>query len=119
VDWWCEASSGCSPRTAGFRPKRVLTFLSEWATGFFSRTESYAFQDRVANELAALSRVKRISATTNLALSGIGSVSWIFLPDRVPDGTCGYRIFVRAGYFETMGIRLVAGRDPIQLPYNR
>ena len=96
----------------GFRSVGVVTFnlgLGSWL--FPENADSYAFQDRVAQAVAALPGVRRVSATTTLPLSGGGSVSWIYLPDRVPGGTAGYRIFVRAGYPETIGMRVIEGRS--------
>jgi ABC-type antimicrobial peptide transport system permease subunit len=89
----------------------MVTFglgLGKWL--FPDNADSYAFQDRVESALRALPGVTRVSATSTLPLSGGGSISWVYLPDRVPDGTAGYRVFVRAGYPETIGMRVVAGR---------
>jgi putative ABC transport system permease protein len=101
----------------GFRPAGVLTFglgLGNWI--FPENRDSYAFQDRVEQALAALPGVTRVSAVTTLPLSGGGSISWIYLPQRVPGGTAGYRIFARAGYAETIGLRVIAGRtfEPVR-----
>lgn len=95
----------------GFRSGGVLTFglgLGNWL--FPDNDASYAFQDRVEQALKALPGVTRVSATTTLPLAGGGSVSWVYLPDRVPGGTAGYRVFVRAGYPETIGMRVIDGR---------
>jgi putative ABC transport system permease protein len=95
----------------GFRPEGVLTFgvgLGAWL--FPQEADSVDFQNRSAEALAALPGVRRVSATSTLPLTGGGSISLVYLPDRVPDGIAGYRVFVRAGYFETMGMRLFEGR---------
>jgi len=94
----------------GFRPGGVLTFglgLGNWL--FPDDADSFAFEDRVEQALTALPGIERVSATTTLPLSGGGSISWVYLPDRVPGGTAGYRVFVRAGYPETIGMRLIEG----------
>jgi len=101
----------------GFKTQGLLTFgvgLGEWL--FPKTADSFAFQDRVTEALHSLPGVKSVSATSTLPLGGGGSVSWFTVPsasekgDDGPDGRPGFRIFTRAGYFETMGMRLVEGR---------
>jgi predicted permease len=102
----------------GFRPEGVLTFAVGLDKSLFPKdADSFEFQDRLEAAIRALPGVADVSATTHLPLSGGGSVSWITVP-RAPENTGqheasgrpGFRIFTRAGYFETIGMRLIAGR---------
>jgi putative ABC transport system permease protein len=95
----------------GFRPGGVLVFALGLSDAIFPKNaDSYAFEDRVEQAVGALPGVRRVSATTTLPLAGGGSISWVYLPERVPGGIAGYRIFARAGYAEAIGMRVIDGR---------
>jgi putative ABC transport system permease protein len=98
----------------GFRPEGVLTFN----IGLTAKApDSIAFQDRVDPALRALPGVTHLSATTTLPLAGGTNVTVVTVPgapgntgDANRDEVVVDRIFTRAGYIETMGMQLLAGR---------
>jgi len=102
----------------GYRAEGVLTFLVGNDKWLFSRdADWFGFQDRLEAAIGALPGVTGVSAGTHLPLVAAGNVSWITVPRAKEntgqpgaDGRPGYRIFIRAGYFETMGMRVLAGR---------
>ena len=109
----------------GFRPEGVLTFQAAMGPRLFPKTEdAYAFQDRVHAALSALPGVKSASATAALPLSASapqnslwGWREMVAVPgapgntgDPQRDSLQVTVIATRAGYVETMGMRLVAGR---------
>src|SRR5262249_54806496 len=95
----------------GFRPEGVLTFN----IGLTAKaSEARAFHERVDAALRALPGVTHVSATTTLPLAGGTNVTVVTIPgapgntgDPNRDEVVVDRIFTRAGYFETMGMRLV------------
>jgi putative ABC transport system permease protein len=94
----------------GFRPHGVVTFGLGLSSSLFpDNASAYAFEDRVIQAVAGLPGVRRVGATTTLPLSGGGSVSWVFFTGQTDQGTAGYRIFIRAGYPETIGMRVIEG----------
>ncbi|WP_446743028.1 ADOP family duplicated permease [Silvibacterium acidisoli] len=85
------------PRTLGYSPQRTLTFLSELRV----RT-------------AALPGVRSVSMTDMVQLSGGGRSDGFFLEGQDKPGVQGKstdEYMVTPGYFETMGIPLLAGHD--------
>src|SRR5262249_1037426 len=102
----------------GFRPEGVLTMtatLPGWL--FAEHDDAYAFQDRVFATLRALPGVTAVSATNTLPLVGGANLTRANVPnspanngEELHDNALVDRIFVRAGYVEAMGIRVLAGR---------
>jgi putative ABC transport system permease protein len=99
----------------GFRAENILTFRftvppKKFATSA-QRSEIYA---RVAEQLAALPGVESVGATNDLPFGGSRSGSSFEIEGRAPDPQlllhAGYRT-VSPGYFSTMRIRLLQGRD--------
>jgi predicted permease len=90
----------------GFRPDGVLTFNIALTA---EASESIAFQDRLDPVLNALPGVTHVSATRTLPLSGGANLTVVTIPGS-PDEVAVDRVFTRAGYIETMGMRLLAGR---------
>ncbi len=102
----------------GFRPEGVLTFLVRSPPALFpQQTDVVAFHDRVQSALAALPGVTGASAAFPLPLSAAASQMTIRIPgapgntgDPARDDVIVDVVKARAGYFEVMGMRLVAGR---------
>jgi putative ABC transport system permease protein len=109
----------------GFRSEGVFTVLIRTPPAFFPNSEVVAFQDRVTNALASVPGVTRVGAAAALPL---GATSYAFpnliaIPDapgntgdRERDAVLTDVIRARAGYFEVMGVRLVAGRTFVESP---
>jgi putative ABC transport system permease protein len=105
---------------AGFNPKDVFTVLIRTPPVFFPQTpDVLAFQDRVLDALAGLPGVTAASAVSALPLSSSTTFgqATITIPgapgntgDLSHDTVLADAIFAREGYFEVMGMRLVAGR---------
>jgi putative ABC transport system permease protein len=104
----------------GFRSTGVLTFeLGLGGRGPFNTTaDMYAFIDRVDDAVRVLPGVRAVSATSRLPLAGAQEVSSVEIPG-APGNTGDPKIdrrtvnllFARAGYAETIGMRLIEGRD--------
>jgi putative ABC transport system permease protein len=109
----------------GFRPAGVLTFRVAMDPRLFPKTEdAFAFQDRVHTALAALPEVRSVSATAALPLTASGPQNsvwgWremITIPsapgntgDAQRDSLLVDVITTRAGYPESMGMRILEGR---------
>ncbi len=103
----------------GFRSDGVLT--SAVAVGprlFPKNSDALAFEDRVEAALAALPGVTDVSAASALPLSTFASQTGITVPgapgntgDPAVDHPLVDVVTVRPRYIETMGMRLLAGRD--------
>ena len=103
----------------GFRPEGVYTVRVRTPVVFFPNNEVVPFQDRVAAALASVPGVTRVGAATVLPLTATTTYSplTITVPgapgntgDAAQDAVLTDVIGTRAGYFEVMGMRLVAGR---------
>jgi putative ABC transport system permease protein len=107
----------------GFKPDGVFTVLVRTPPVFFPQnTQVLAFQDQVEAALAALPGVTGTGATTALPLTATTTLGQATAaPIRIPgapgntgdegrDAVLTDMISVRAGYFEVMGMRIVAGR---------
>lgn len=104
----------------GFRSTGVLTFeLGLGGRGQFDTTaDMYAFLDRVDDAVRALPGVSAVSATSRLPLAGAMEVSNVEIPG-APGNTGNPNndqrtvnlLFARAGYPETIGMRLIEGHD--------
>ena len=100
----------------GFQPRGVLSLRLSTIV-FTKNPDAAAFLDRTEAALRALPGVTSVSASTRLPLSGGALLSQIAFPG-APGNTGDERdhplvdrIHVRAGYVQTMGMRLLAGRD--------
>jgi predicted permease len=101
----------------GFRSAGVLTL--RLSTIVFTKEEDAAsFLDRTTGALLALPGVRRVSATSNLPLSGGSWTSSIVFPgaagntgDRDRDHPLVDVVRSRVAYVESMGMHLLAGRD--------
>jgi putative ABC transport system permease protein len=100
----------------GFKSDGVLTL--RLSTRVLTKpADVLSFLDRVTAEIRRLPGVKSVSATSALPLSGstsIGAVKFPGAPGNMGDDRdrpLVDRLFTRAGYVQTMGMRLLAGRD--------
>ncbi len=109
----------------GFRPAGLLTFRVAMDPRLFpKREDAFAFQDRVEAALGALPGVRSVGATAALPLSSSGPQNSIWgwqeavaipgapgnIGDAQRDSLVAQIIAARAGYAESMGLRLLAGR---------
>jgi putative ABC transport system permease protein len=100
----------------GFRPANVLTMRVPLGGGRNNAIERrVAFFQQLTDKIAAIPGVLSVGAVSALPLSGLGNGSWFWIdgrpappPERRPlAATRG----ATPGYFRTMGIRLIEGRD--------
>ncbi|HVQ14710.1 MAG TPA: ADOP family duplicated permease [Vicinamibacterales bacterium] len=109
----------------GFTPAGVLTFRVAMDPRLFPKAaDAYAFQDRVEAALSALPGVRSVGATAALPLSAFGPQNSIWdwqeavaIPsapgntgDAQRDSMLVRIIATRAGYAESMGVRILNGR---------
>jgi putative ABC transport system permease protein len=103
----------------GFRSEGVYTVRVRTPPVFFQSDEVVPFQDRVTAAMAGVPGVSRVSAATVLPLTANNQYSprIITVPgapgntgDAAQDAVLTDVIGTRAGYFEVMSMRLVAGR---------
>jgi len=100
----------------GFTPGHVLTLRLSTIV-FTENKDAASFLDRTAAALRALPGVTGVSAASTLPLSGGSSMNTVSFPgapgntgDEQRDRPLVDRIHARAGYIDTMGMRLLAGR---------
>jgi putative ABC transport system permease protein len=99
----------------GFEAERVLTFRSTLAkTRFPTAAQTLAYQNEFLTRLRALPTVKAAGVTGGLPMSGVNFGTDFRILGRpntrgVGTGNARFRA-VDAGYFNTLGIRLVKGR---------
>jgi putative ABC transport system permease protein len=103
----------------GFRSENVLTFFTVIGVRVFPEDDdALAFQDRVEQQVGALPGVTHVSATSALPLESSASQGRIAIPgapgntgDPDVDEPLVDQIMVRAGYVESMGMRVLQGRS--------
>ena len=100
----------------GFIADHVLTLRLSTIV-FTENADALSFLDRTAAALRALPGVTGVSAASSLPLSGGANMNTVRFPgapgntgDEQRDRPLVDRIHARAGYIETMGMRLTAGR---------
>jgi predicted permease len=97
----------------GFRPEHLLTFLMPNAPNLRTDDLRAAFENDFSNRLRALPGVMSVSSSSSLPLDGSGPLArWgteAALTDPAKFRQANF-FFVRPGYFETLGTRLIAGR---------
>ena len=99
----------------GFRAENILTFrFTVPPRKFATSAQRSDLYERVAEQLAALPGVESVGATNDLPFGGSRSASSFDIDGRAPDPQlllhAGYRT-VNPGYFHTMRIRLLQGRE--------
>lgn len=101
----------------GFDPKNVLTFRVSLPTSKYARNEQIeSFYQRLSERIAALPGVTSASAVSVLPLSGQNSAVGFSIEGIPTDPNNAfphesYLRISRPGYFNTMGITLLQGRD--------
>ena len=97
----------------GFRADHVLTFRTSLPDAKYDDQQRAALVDRLVAGCAALPGVTGAAAVSTLPLTG-ESEGWGLVAEENPDTSHYVMSRARAvtpGYFGTMGIRLLAGRD--------
>lgn len=102
----------------GFNPEGVLTVRVPMPVQLVPETvDAIALQDRVDAALRQIPGVTSVGAANSLPLTARASQGTFTIPgapgltgDAARDNPLIDRLFARAGYVETMGMRLVAGR---------
>jgi predicted permease len=100
----------------GFRPDHILLADVPISLTVYAKPEQQvAFFDRLLERLRSLPGVKAASAASTMPVSGQGGVLHFNIQGRAPKTPndyimAGYRV-VGPGYFETLGIPLLAGRS--------
>jgi putative ABC transport system permease protein len=99
----------------GFKAENILTFrFTVPPKKFATSAQRSDLYERVAEQLAALPGVESVGATNDLPFGGSRSGSSFDIEGRAPDPQlpldAGYRT-VSPGYFSTMRIRLLQGRE--------
>ena len=98
----------------GFRPEGVLTLRTALPLPRYDATRARVrFYDRVLSEVRALPTVASAAYVTSLPMVMRGGIWSVVLPGQSQDPTrprAALR-FVSPGFFSTLGIPLVAGRD--------
>jgi putative ABC transport system permease protein len=103
----------------GFRSEGVLTFRVPMPSQLFPNApDAIALQDRILRAIAAMPEITGASATTSLPLTASARQTSISIPgapgntgNAERDSSLEDVIAVRAGYFDVMGIRMLAGRS--------
>lgn len=103
---------------AGFSPAGVLTFgVPIPGARYPTDTQTVAVHERLHRELAAIPGVKAVGAASTLPLSDRANQTTVLFPsapgnmgDKERDRPLVDYVSTRAGYFETLGIRVLAGR---------
>jgi len=99
----------------GFRPDKLLTIWTILSETKYRPQQRVAFYEQVWERIRRLPGVKSVGAIDDLPLTGIhgGGPSTIegHPTESDNDAPNAYRCTVSVGYFETMGITLLQGRD--------
>ena len=96
----------------GFRPEHLLTARVPLDGAYGDSTQARLFEDRLLTELRATPGVEHASYVDFAPLSGTNNFNDIIIGGGDPTKPVNVgTIMVGAGYLETMGITLLAGRD--------
>jgi putative ABC transport system permease protein len=97
-----------SAHPPGFAPENILTMkVALLGPSYQDREAPIAYFDRLLNRVSAASGVTAVGIT-NVPVRGIIKAEGIQFPEQQTPGTTYHS--VSAGYFQAMGMRLVAGR---------
>ena len=100
----------------GFRPEGVLTLRLALPVTRYKTTETIMrFHDRLLSRVAAMPGVASVGSTEILPLSGLGANAGFTIAGRPPvlekDKPVTHYRAIDPGYFRTMGIPILRGRD--------
>ena len=99
----------------GFQPAQlVITRVSLPGARYAEHARVVAFFDGVSERLTAVPGIQRVGATTSLPFDGPDSRLELVIERRTADSPIPVRVHPRVvsvGYFQTMGIPLVRGRE--------
>ena len=99
----------------GFGVEQLLTFTTSVPAAVYETpAERASFFENAARHLEAIPGVRAVTMTTTLPVTGRGNGAWFNIVDRpLPPNETPPSVpnrFVRANYFQVMGIPLVKGR---------
>ncbi|HEY6344258.1 MAG TPA: ADOP family duplicated permease, partial [Bryobacteraceae bacterium] len=96
----------------GFDSDRVAIFALDAHVRGYDGPQTWAFQQRLLEGARNLPGVDAAAIASRALMRGIGLGSSVVFPGRRGDGIINTSMnFVTPGYFETMGIRFLAGRE--------
>lgn len=96
----------------GFSTGGIVTFEMEAPLSRFPNSEARTgLAKRIAGELASIPGVDRVGLTTNLPIRTPGNMAPVRAPGDEGEGEMALVRGVLPGYFRTMGIPLLTGRD--------
>jgi len=99
----------------GFNPDDILSLKISLPADKYSSERRIAFRRSLVENVAALPGVQSVAITRNLPLSGVDPSLFVTVPGRPPVAPGKEPIvrarFVTPGYFRTMSITLLKGRD--------
>ena len=99
----------------GFQPAQLLVArVTLPGTRYDEHERVVRFFDAVSEQLTAAPAIQRVGATTSLPFDGLDSRLDMTIEHRTAESSIPVRVhprIVSTGYFQTMGIRLVRGRE--------
>jgi len=98
---------------AGFQPEgTVAVWIADRQTDGLSIEQRVAFQQRLVDEIRSVPGVAAAAASTHIPISGDSWWHFFRIPNLGGDERQGSRFtYVSPGYFETLRIPIVSGRD--------
>jgi predicted permease len=99
----------------GFEPRNVLNLTLDPNDIGYGRQQGLQFYNQLIERIEAMPGVKSASIAFSVPMGYYGNYDWVEVPGyEVPSGAAQPTIglnFVTPGYFRTMGIQLLEGRD--------
>ena len=99
----------------GFEPRHVLNLTLDPENIGYGRQQGLQFYDQLVEGIEAMPGVESASVAFSVPMGYYGNYDWVEVPGyEVPPGATQPTIglnYVTPGYFRTMGIQLLEGRD--------